>query len=79
MVSENCHVSCTGIRHYTDTNIFCGPGSSIAGAVAVQFFQDFDQYSRKAELLDNYKQLFEHRNRLFNMYHAVSHGLVRLG
>jgi len=74
VVSENHHVSYTGIRHSMDTNIFCGPGSSISGAVAVQIFQDFDHYSREAELLDNYKQIFEHCNKLFNMYHAVNWG-----
>ena len=74
MVSENYHVSYTGIWYCMDTNIFHGPSSSISGAVAVHIFQDFDQYSIEAELLDNYKQLFEHRNKLFNMYHAVSLG-----
>jgi hypothetical protein len=74
IVSENNHVSDTGIQHCTDSNIFHGPGSSISGAVAVQIFQVFDQYSIEAELLDNCKQLFEHRNKLFNMHHAVSLG-----
>jgi len=55
-----------------DTNIFLGPNSSISGGVAVQIFQDLDQYSREAEHLDSYKQLYEHCVKLFNMYHAVS-------